>query len=223
MRRVLTGAFVLAALAAVGQACGGSESAAVPTDGGGTDTGGGDDSSGGPIDASKDVDDDGPVIDPTDAGGDPPGPDGGPCNTIPNVAPAVTSHCRAGIPAFAGGALVAGRYYLVDVAAIATQNYCDTKFLPIGFRETAELTVDPTGVGTAQTVLQLATTGLRHATSTLAPGAGNTTPAAYAPVCNGDAAGKVPYSSGVGTNGKQQLAFLGRYGTGLGVYRLEKQ
>ena len=79
------------------------------------------------------------------------------------------------------------------------------------------------GVGTAETVTQVAVSGNRHATITLAPGAGNTTPAQYTPICNGEKAGPVPYTSGIGTDGKQTLTFLGRYGTGLAVYRFSKQ
>src|SRR5262249_28378298 len=77
-------------------ACGSTQPATVTQDDGGPDGTSPEGSS--PNDASADADLDGPVIDPTDAGGDPPGPDGGPCNRVANTAPAISSHCRAGAP-----------------------------------------------------------------------------------------------------------------------------
>ncbi|HEY8073288.1 MAG TPA: hypothetical protein VIF62_04250 [Labilithrix sp.] len=226
MRRVLLGAGILVALCAIAQACGSSDAATIGSgdDGGtaappppppGTDSGGGD--------ASADADDDGPTLDLDGGGGDDAAPDGGACNGVVNVAPAITSRCRAGLPAFTGGALVAGTYHLVDVAVIATANYCANKFLAAGFRETAEVTVDGAGVATADTALQVATTGVRHATSTLAPSAGNTTPLHATPTCPAGAASDTPYTSAVGPNGKQFFEFVGKYGTGVAIYRLEKQ
>jgi hypothetical protein len=201
------------------EACGSTASPAIPDADSGTDAAPPD-----VPDASRDVvldvDDDGPVFDPNDAGPD----DGGACNTIDNVAPATSSRCRSGLPQFLGGALVSGTYYLVDVAAIATQNYCTTKFVPVSFRETANLVVDATtGVGTVDTALQVAALGVRHASATIAPSANNTSPAHVTPVCNGgDSAGDTPYTS-LSVNGKQDLAIIGKYGTGIAIYRFRQQ
>ncbi len=217
MRPVWLGAGILVALAAIAQACGGSSS---PGTGPGDD-GGAPPPPPGAADASKDADDDGPMLD-LDGGGDDAGPDGGACNTIANVAPAITSRCRVGLPTFQGGALVAGTYHLVDVAVIATAAYCTNKFLAAGFRETAVLTVDGAGVGTSETALQIATSGVRHATTTLAPSAGNTTPMHATPLCPVATAGDTPYTSAVGANGKQFLELVGKYGNGTALYRFER-
>jgi hypothetical protein len=216
-------AVVLAALGVLAgsEACG---PGAPPNVGSGDDGG---PPEGGGTDAPVDVEVDGPVLDldAANAGGDDAAADGGACNLVANLAPAVTSHCRVGVPAFAGGALVAGRYFLVDVAAIGpTQLYCTSVFVQTGFRETARLVVSAAGVGTYETAVQLATGGIRHMTLTLAPAAGGASPAHVTLLCPATPPGAdTPYTSALGATGKQELSYVFKYGTGSAVYRWERQ
>jgi hypothetical protein len=174
-------------------------------------------------DANDGLDDGGPAPMPDlSTSGDDAGPDGGPCNTVVNLAPAVTSTCVSALPTFAGGPLVAGTYHLVAVTAIASKAQCG-RFTPVTFRETLDLTVDPTGVGTAETVTRIATTGAKHRTTKLAPGASNSSPLTATPICPADVAGSVRYGSALTPAAKQELVVVLPYGVGTGVYHFEKQ
>jgi hypothetical protein len=202
---------VAAGLGACGSVKGGD---IAPTDAGSDTT---------PFDAAiEDADTD--VTDPNldlDGGPDDFGPDGGPCNLVINDAPAITSTCASSLPLFSGGSLVDGRYFLTSVTAWATSNYCQARFIPVGMRETMELTVDG-GVATAETVLQLAGTGPRHRTATIVPGAKDSSPAQVTSTCPVGAPGQVRYHSSI-VNGKHRLSVVLPYGAGLGIYILEKQ
>jgi hypothetical protein len=233
---------VLFGCAAVsGAGCGGSENASVPTpnpDGAADGTTSGEDSSAGgdgavPGDGAitdAEVAVDGEVI--TDGGSnidldggeeDDAGPDAAACNTIQNQAAAVISTCASVAPILGGGALVAGTYHLVSVTALGTQNFCNNKFVPVGFKQTVELTVATDGVGTAQSVGQIGQSVPRHRTSTLAPGANNTSPLTATQVCpTQTAAGQFAYASGP-RNNKQAIALYDRYGQGLALYIYVKQ
>lgn len=171
--------------------------------------------------SAESVNDGGANIDPDAGGLDDAGPDGGACNAVANAAPAVTSSCISVIPTFGGGSLVAGTYYLESVQAIGGPAFCKNAFVPTGFRETVELTVSA-GVGTAESAMEIGTTGLHHRTRTLTPGANDTSPAVMTPVCPASAAVTVRYESAV-ASGRQRLVVLGAYGSGTAVYTYAKQ
>lgn len=233
-RRSLFGLGFFSLLAAVvaTQACGGSSDGNVPATptseaGTGDETGGGDTDGGSLVDAAVDAPADGETIadggsniDP-DAGTDDAGLDGGPCNTLANGAAPVTSTCVSFAPILGGGALVAGSYFLTHVAALAAPNFCQTKFVPTGFKETLELTVAG-GVGTVETATSLAGGGTRHRTSTLTPAAGDKSPLEAAPTCPPGAPTSAGYASAL-VNGKQELVLRLPYGKGEALYRFEKQ
>jgi hypothetical protein len=149
------------------------------------------------------------------------GVDGGPCNALANTAPAITSACVSFAPVLGGGTLVAGTYFLTRVAALAPPTFCQTKFVPTGFKETLDLTVAG-GVGTAETATNLAGGGTRHRTTTLAPAPADKSPLAAASVCPAGAPTSVPYASNL-VNGKQELVMRLPYGKGEALYRYEKQ
>jgi hypothetical protein len=214
-----TGGFGLVAALGLAQACGGSSD--VAPDGGDASTEGGanDDAAAtdGSLDGSKDgsIDDGGANIDP-DAGDD--APDSAACNNVVNDAPPITSTCVSAAPVLGGGALVAGKYHLVGVAALGTQSFCQTRFVPTGFKETAELTVDAQGVGTAETHTNIGGGGSRRRTTTLTPSAGNTSPLQATSTCPIPGTAPTPYFSGV-VAGKQQLVLRLAYGKGEALYR----
>ncbi len=220
----------LAALVAT-QACGGSSDGTAPGNsttseaGTGDETGTTDQDATPPADASSDgeaITDGGSNIDP-DAGSDDGGLDGGPCNTLMNTAPAISSACVSFAPVLGGGALVAGTYFLTQVDALAPQTFCQTKFVPTGFKETLELTVDGAGVGTAETVTTIAAGGTRHRTSTLTPSGTNKSPLQAAPICPVETPTTTPYASAM-INGKQELVLRLPYGkNGEALYRFVKQ
>ena len=177
-----------------------------------------------PADAAADgetISDGGSNFDP-DAGGDDAGIDGGPCNALANTATAITSTCVSFAPVLGGGELVAGTYFLTHVAALATQTFCQTKFVPTGFKETLSLTVDAMGVATAETVTTVAGGATRHRTSTLTPSAGDKSPLQAASTCPAGATAPVPYVTTL-ANGKQELVMRLPYGKGEALYRFEKQ
>jgi hypothetical protein len=210
-------------------ACGGSDDTIAP----GTDGGTGDETTppppggdGGGTDAAEDgeVTDGGANIDPDAGGFDDGGPDGGPCNTVANAAPAISSSCISIVPVAEGGALVAGKYYLAAVAVLGTPNFCKNTFIPIGFRETLDLAVGSDGVGTAEIAFQIAGGNLQHRTTTFAPSAGNASPATATTICpaNGNT-GPVAYTSALRANNKQIVSLRLPYGAGEAIYRFEKQ
>jgi hypothetical protein len=181
--------------------------------------GGADDEGGTP------VTDGGDNLDP-DASDDFDGGDAGPpCNGIDNGAPPISSTCSSLIPGFGGGALVAGTYYLTQVQDLATPTFCKSNFAPVGFKETMVLTVDGSGVGTANTVTRLATGPVRARTTTLHPDAGSGplgTELAFDQTCPPQATAKTLYSSGI-RDGKQTIRIELPYGKGTAVYEFTKQ
>lgn len=214
------------------QACGGSSDGNVPGTptseaGTGDETGGAVPDGGSVVDAALDaaadgetIGDGGSNIDP-DAGTDDAGLDGGPCNALDNTAAPVTSTCASFAPILGGGTLVAGTYFLTHVTALAAANFCQTKFVPTGFKETLALTV-AAGVGTAETATSLAGGGTRHHTSTLTPAPGDKSPLEAAPTCPPGAPTSAGYASAL-VNGKQELVLRLAYGKGEALYRFEKQ
>jgi hypothetical protein len=167
------------------------------------------------------ITDGGSNIDP-DAGDDlDAGPDGGPCNTVTNDAPAITSVCASVAPVLGGGPLVPGRYFLTHVAALGTSSFCQSKFVPTGFKETLVLTVSA-GVGIAETHTVIGNGGSRHRTTMLTPAATNKSPLEADPTCPVAAGAAVPYASAV-VAGKQELVLRLAYGTGEALYWFEKQ
>ena len=222
---------VLAALVAT-QACGGSSDGTAPGNstptseaGTGDETGAADQDATPPADAGSDgeaITDGGSNIDP-DAGSDDGGLDGGPCNTLANTAPAISSACASFAPVLGGGALVAGTYFLTQVDALGPQTFCQTKFVPTGFKETLELTVDAAGVGTAETVTTIGGGGTRHRTSTLTPSATDKSPLQAASICPVETPTTAPYASAM-INAKQELVLRLPYGkNGEALYRFVKQ
>ena len=223
------GFFSLVAAVAVMEACGGS-SDGTPADtttseaGTGSETSIDNDASAADDGAASDgevIADGGSNIDP-DAGNDDAGTDAGPCNTLANTAPPISSVCVSLAPVLGGGALVAGTYFLTHVAALAPANFCQTKFVPTGFKETLDLTVSATGVGTAETHTNIAGGGSRHRTTTLTPAPGAKSPLQAAPVCPAGAPAPVPYATNL-VNAKQELVMRLPYGKGEALYRYEKQ
>jgi hypothetical protein len=220
----------LVAAVAVTEACGGSADG-TPGDtttseaGTGSETGSTDeDASAAGDSAASDgevIADGGSNIDP-DAGGDDAGTDAGPCNTLANTAPPIASACVSVVPVLGGGTLVAGTYFLTQVGALATPNFCQTKFVPTGFKETLELTVSASGVGTAETHTNVAGGGSRHRTTTLTPAAGAKSPLEVTPICPAGAPSPVPYATAL-ANAKQELVLRLPYGKGEALYRYEKQ
>ena len=186
------------------------DDASVPFSDGGDDAGG------------EEITDGGSNFDP-DAGDDGGLPDGGSCNAIVNDAQPVVSTCISLLPKLNGGALVAGTYHLTGVAALGTATFCQTQFVPTGFKETVEMTVAG-GVGTLQSVVEIAGFPPRHRTSTLAPGPGDTSPAKGQPTCPTlGAEGNLAYASRLSPGGKQVVVALLPYGKGLAIYRFEKK
>lgn len=123
-------------------------------------------------------------------------PDGGPCNAITNAAVAVTSACSSEEPILGGGDLVAGTYYLKAVTAYATAAFCKSTFVPVSIRETVEMTVSASGVGTVQTVSQLANAAERRSSLSLTPGANDSSPLTEATTCpSGAASAQVKYEA----------------------------
>jgi len=224
------GFFSLVAAVAVTQACGGTSDGVGPATpsseaGTGDETGSTDqDAAPPPADAAADgetISDGGSNIDPDAGIGDDAGIDGGPCNTVANTATPVTSTCVSFAPVLGGGTLVAGTYFLTHVAALAPQNFCQTKFVPTGFKETIDLTV-AAGVGTAETVTTIGGGATRHRTTTLTPAATDKSPLQAASVCPVGAPASVPYATNL-VAGKQELVMRLPYGKGEALYRYEKQ
>lgn len=208
-------------------ACGGDEGVgpAPVQEETGVETGALNDAPTGDLDAAAAVDgeaigDGGSNIDP-DAGDDDAG-DAAVCNALANDAMPVTSTCISAAPQLMGGALVAGKYHLVGVSALAPANFCQNQFIPTGFKQTLDLTVAASGVGTLQTVTMIAMGGERRRTSTLTPGAGNTSPLEAAATCPAGNSGATRYTSAV-ANGTQFLIMRLGYGQGQGLYRFRKQ
>lgn len=198
-----------------GDDAGGAEASTPPSDGSAPPGDGGDD--GGDI-----VNDGGANID-VDAGDDDAGADAGRCNAVLNDAPATVSTCISLVPQFTGGALVPGKHWLTGVAALGSQAFCQGTFIPVGFKETLDLAVTG-GTATLNTAFEIGGPPVRHRTSTLTPGAGDTSPAAAQATCPAlGAAGSVPYSSRVSPAGKQVVLALLPYGRGAAIYRFERQ
>jgi hypothetical protein len=230
MRRATLAATVLAVASAgaIVEACAGDQTGIGP----GTDAGseasleGSTEAGDAHDDAAGEITDGGANLDPdAEIGGDDAGPDGAPCNVIPNEAPAVASSCISLVPPFQGGALVAGTYYLTAVSAIGSRMFCKNTFLPIGFRETMIVTVDATGTATAEVASQVAGGVLRHSTVTFKPTPTNATPAKGQSVCPPKPAGDVPYTSmpRPAAPAKQLLSIILPYGAGFAIYRFEKK
>lgn len=224
------GFFSLMAAVAATQACGGSSDGVAPGTptseaGTGDETGSTDmDATSPPADAAADgetISDGGSNIDPDAGTTDDAGVDGGPCNALANTATPITSTCVSFAPVLGGGALVAGTYFLTHVAALAKPTFCQTMFVPTGFKETLDLTV-AAGVGTAETATNLAGGGTRHRTSTLTPTPADKSPLAAASTCPAAAPTSAPYASTL-VNGKQELVLRLPYGKGEALYRYAKQ
>lgn len=183
-----------------------------------TDGGTGDDDDGG-----ETITDGGANIDPDAGDDDDAGPDAAPCNALnADAAPRVTSKCSSQIPAFAGGALVAGTYFLKQVEDLGPASFCKNTFTPVDFEEQLVLTVDATGNGTANTATIIAKRKERTATLTLDPPDAST-PLALETTCPGKGSGKVPYTSAI-RNQKQVLILELAYGQGgRALYHFEKQ
>jgi hypothetical protein len=226
-------ALVISSAVAIAAACGGTDE--VPINGA-TDAASGTDGTistegdGGAVGdgaASADAEPDGEVI--TDGGGnlDPDaGEDdaGAACNTLTNDAPAIVSSCASIAPTLGGGALVAGKYFLVQVTALGTPGFCQNQFIPVSVKQTIDLTVAGNGIGTAQSITQIASGGARRRTSTLDPAdIGSGSPLQATQTCPPQTGtGPVFYGSGL-RNSKQALALRLPYGSGQAIYLYEKQ
>lgn len=123
-----------------------------------------------------------PDLDASDEGGDDTAPDGGACNTITNASPSVSSTCASEAPILGGGTLVAGTYYLTSVTAFGTAAFCKSDFIPVGIKETVQMTVTG-GVGAADIVSELAMTKERRASVELTPGANDASPLTLKTTC----------------------------------------
>jgi hypothetical protein len=235
MRLVIVGS-IAASVGVALAACGGSESGVgTPSDdGGGTPEGStGDESTTTPPttppgtdagDDGGDITDGGSNFDP-DAGDDGGLPDGGKCNTLDNNAAAITSTCVSKRPILAGGALVAGKYFLTAVRDLGTKPFCTTTFIPTGFKETLDLTVSGT-TATAETVTAIGGVAAgRHATTTFTTNAGNISPMQGQQTCPVvGAGGLVPYEVTIpAATGKVTLVVILPYGKGEAIYTYEKQ
>lgn len=205
------------ATADAGGSSGASSSGTSGTSSGSTTDGGSED------DGGETITDGGTNIDP-DAGDDDAGPDAAVCNALlADAAPIVTSKCSSQIPAFAGGDLVAGTYFLKQVEDLGPINFCKNQFTPVDFEEQLVLTVDGTGTGTAQTATIIGKRKERTATLTLDPPDAATSPLALTTTCPGNGAGKVRYTSAL-RNQKQVLVLELAYGQGgRALYHFEKQ
>lgn len=201
-------------------------------DASGNDAGGGADAGGG--DATADADDDGGFVSDGgsnfDAGDDDAGPldggapDGGRCNTLTNDAPAVNSTCVSIAPRLGGGALVAGKYYLTGVAALGSVPFCANVFVPTSFKQTITVSAPDAGAATLDSIFVAGLGRPRVTSSTLQPGAANTSPADLTQVCPTlGMPEKVPYASAVRGGGAQELLLRLPYGNGEAVYRFTKQ
>jgi hypothetical protein len=211
------------ALGAASQGCGSDSGGGSPSDEAGADAPQpGEAGTDGAADSGE-VTDGGSNIEPDASASDDAGPDGGPCNAVSNDAPAIASICISVLPLFEGGPIEPGTYYLTAVAAIASKAFCQSSFIPTGFRETMVVTVDPAGVATAELAVQIAGSGVLHRTASFAPGSGGTSPATGTSTCPPDVPGKVPYTSAVRNTGRHVLSLLLPYGKGAAVYRFEKQ
>jgi hypothetical protein len=226
-RNLVAGACVatmLACASLAAQACGGDDGGSPAPPDAGTDAAALDDVTPPPPDARADgeaVTDGGSNIDP-DAS-----EDAGACAaalTLVNDAPATTSQCVSVFRDLGGGAIVPGKYHLAEVRAIATKAFCDTQFIPVGFRETAQIDpADAAGSFAVETVLQLADGAPRRSTATLTPGPGNTSPMQVDPTCPDNAAGPVRYASGVRPEtGRQAVVMLLPYGKGAAYYVFDR-
>lgn len=177
-------------------------------DGGATGVDGGadaDDGGGGGGGGENDASVDGEVIteggsNPITDGGDDGAtlPDAGACNAIVNDATAISSTCASVAPIFGGGALAAGTYHLIAVTALGTASFCHTGFIPVGFKGSLVMTV-ASGVGSADSVTQLASTKEVRTSVTLTPGAGNASPLTAEDTCPAGTPSQVDYRSA--TNG----------------------
>ena len=116
-----------------------------------------------------------PDLDGGDDGGGDKAADGGDCNAVVNASPSVSSTCASEAPALTGGALVAGAHFLTAVTTYGTATFCKSSFIPVGIKETVEMTVTA-GVGSLDTVTELAMTKERRTSSTFTPGANDTSP-----------------------------------------------
>jgi hypothetical protein len=193
-----------------------SGSSGTNIDGGST----GDDDDG---DAST-VTDGGVNIDPDASDDEDSGPDAAPCNALlGDAAPQVNSQCSSLIPGLTGGALVAGTYFLTQVAELAPKAFCDTQFLPVKIGEELVLTVDGTGTGTAQTVTTVAKRAPKTTDITLDPPDNLASPLDLSASCPPKAGGKTPFQSTT-KNGKTTLIIDLPYGNGgRALYRYERQ
>jgi len=174
-----------------------------------------------PADAGADgevITDGGGNVDP-DAGDE---ADAAVCNAVANDAPAIMSTCASLAPALGGGALVAGTYHLTDVVALAPAAFCQNAFQPVSFKQTIALTVGGDGVGTANVASQVAAQPTRTRTSTLDPGANDSSPMVATPTCPPASGGPVEYFSGL-RNQKQVIVMRLAYGQAQALYRFEKQ
>ncbi len=232
------------ALATHGVACGGSTGASVgavdassgdaspdaasmeggsPDGGGASDSGttSGDDGSSSGDDGGQVVDDGGsnPVLDGGDDGGGDTEPDGGACNALANASPSVSSACASLEPILAGGELVPGTYYLTGVTAYAVAAFCKTGFIPVGIKETAVITVNG-GVGSVESVSQLATTRERRTSETFTPGANNASPLTAQTTCPATTGSEQVKYDVRANAGKTVLVLRLPYGKGMADYRL---
>lgn len=208
---------------ALASACGNESAVIGDGDAGSSDTGAPLDDAGAPLDdGGEEITDGGSNIDPDGGPADAGLPDGGACNAVINDAPAVVSTCISVLPAFTGGALVAGKYWLTGVAALGSPAFCKSSFVPTGIKETVEMTLSG-ATATMNVAFEVGGFPTYHRTSTLTPGANDSSPAAGEATCPPGGAGPVRYTSRVNSNGKQIVLALLPYGKGAAIYRFEKQ
>lgn len=230
LRRTWIGAGIAALAMGAVNACGGSDgggdvgSSGAPADEAGAGDGSPTEDAPGTLDAGTDgeaVTEGGSNIDP-DAAAE----DAGACAanlTLVNDAPARQSDCISAVPAFPGGAIVTGKYHLMEIHALAPRTFCEKQFVTVGFRETVQIdAADASGTFASETVLQLADGVLRRSAAVFTPGPGNTSPMQLDPTCPDKPAASVRYASFVRQSGRQALALLLPYGQGFAVYVLEK-
>jgi hypothetical protein len=209
---------VLAAGASALAAACGNDSVGVGAEDAGAESSVAADGGGVPVGDAGDLDAGEVVTDDDDAGAD-----AGPCNAVANTAPSTVSTCISLIPKFSGGAIVPGTYWLTAVAALGSATFCQGTFIPVGFKETVDVTVTG-GTATLESVFEIGGPPTHHRSATITPGAGDTSPATSQATCPTlGATGNVRYTSRLNAGGKQVILALLPYGAGAAIYRFEKQ
>jgi flagellar capping protein FliD len=100
--------------------------------------------------------------------------------------------------------------------------FCKTGFIPVGFKETVEMTVNA-GVGSADTVSQLATAKERRSSETLTPGTNNSSPLTAQATCPAATATTQVKSTASSVAAKATITLRLPYGKDEADYTFEAQ